>query len=526
MSETQVVLVVGLLAVTVPLVAVARRANIPYPIALVLWGLVLGFVPGLPSVHLDPTLVLLFFLPPLLYWQAITAPTDIMWANRTQIGMLAVGLVLVTTFAVAATAHAVVPNLPWAVAFVLGAIVAPTDELASAPILERFRIPRHLIAIIQGESLVNDALSLVLYAGAVRAAVTGVFDLGGMPLHLVVAVVAAAGSIVLGLVVGRAAVEGWHRITDTNLQSVISLLLPFVASVPALRLGTSGVLGVVTAGVYVNRFTPTVMTPEARLRLTGFWETFVFVANALLFLLVGLQLHDIASEVFQRNSWQSVIWYTLAINVVVVVVRFASILLTEYLPFVAASSEHSAANWKHAIVASWSGLRGAVSLAVALAVPITLASGAPFPHRDLIIFLTFTVIVVTLVGGGLTLPAVISWLHITESSDEEQEDLQRALTGASKAALERISALEREHRIDPEYAEVLRRAYEHMGERTRYPTDARTREDERRRSSAEHEVIEAQRQALMALRERGEIDNAVLRRVQHALDLAETRTRR
>ncbi|MDB5043146.1 MAG: nha [Candidatus Eremiobacteraeota bacterium] len=520
MSETQVDFVVGLLVVTIPLVALARRADVPYPIFLVLGGFALGFVPGLPSVQMDPNLVLLIFLPPLLYWESVTAPTDVMWANRSQIGTLAVGVVLVTTFAVAAAMHALVPNLTWAVAFVLGAVVAPTDELAAVPVLERFRIPRHVIAIVEGESLINDAVSLVIYAFAVTAAVRGVFDLGGLPLSLGVAVV---GSIAIGCIAGRAAVEGWRRIRDTELQSLISLLAPFVAYMPAIRVGASGVIAVVTTGIYVNRRTPTVMTPAARLRLNGFWETFVFVANALLFLLVGLQLRGIAAGVLQRYSWQSVLWYAIAINVVVVFVRFASILLIEYIPFIGASSEHAEPNWRHAAIASWSGLRGAVSLAAALAVPLTVSGGAPFPHRELIIFLTFTVIVVTLVGGGLTLPIVISRLRVTEGAREEDEDLERALAAVFQAALDRISELEREHRLDPEHAQLLRRRYERARDRAERAPDPRIRESARRRSSAEREVLEAERDALIALRERGEIDNAVLRRVQLALDMAHSR---
>jgi Na+/H+ antiporter len=520
MTQTQVEFVVGMLAVTIPLVALARRANVPYPIVLVLGGLALGFVPGLPSVHMDPNLVLLIFLPPLLYWESVTAPTDVMWANRSQIGTLAIGVVLVTTVAVAATMHALVPNLKWAVAFVLGAVVAPTDELAAVPVLERFRMPRHVIAIVEGESLINDAVSLVLYAVAVTAAVTGVFDLRGMPLSLGIAVL---GAIAIGMIAGRAAVEGWRRIRETELQSLISLLVPFAAYMPAIRVGASGVIAVVTAGIYVNRRTPTVMTPQTRLRLIGFWETFVFVANALLFLLVGLQLHDLAESVLQRYSWQNVVWYALAINAVVVFVRFASILLIEYLPFVGASSEHSAPNWQHAVIASWSGLRGAVSLAAALAVPLTVAGGAPFPHRELIIFLTFTVIVVTLVGGGLALPKVISRLRVTDSAREEDEDLERALSAVFQAALDRIGELEREHRIDPEHAELLRRRYERARELAERAPDPQRREDARRLSSAEREVIEAEREALIALRERGEIDNTVQRRVLLALDMAHSR---
>jgi len=519
MQETIVELVIGLLVVAIPLVALGRRFEIPYPIALVCGGLALGFVPGLPSVHLDPNLVLLLFLPPLLYWEAITAPTDIMLENGSQIASLAIGLVLASTIAIAVVAHAIIPGLPWAVAFVLGALIAPTDELASVPVLERFRIPRHVIAIVEGESLVNDALSLVIYAAAVTAAVTGAFDLGRWPLYLVAV---AGGSVVIGLVVGRAAVEGWRRVRDTELQSVISLLLPFVAYLPALRLGTSGVLEVVTTGVYVNRFTPLVLTPQSRLRLIGFWETFVFVANALLFLIVGLQLHAIAAEVLRHDAWPAVLGYTVAINVVVLLVRFVWIVGTEYIPFVGASAEHSAPDWKHAIIASWSGLRGAVSLAAALAIPLTVAGGAPFPHRDLIIFLTFSVIVVTLVGGGLTLPAVISSLHLGDSDREESEDLERAWAGVSAAVLERIGELERDKQIEPEYAQLLRRRVEALLDETTNVTTKR-RTLLQHRSGAERDVFDAGRQALIALRRQGEIDNAVLRRVQFALDLAQTR---
>jgi len=522
MTESQVELLIGLLVVTIPLVALARRAHVSYPIVLVLGGLLLGFVPGLPAVRLDPNLVLLIFLPPLLYWEAVTAPTDVMLANPGQIAMLAVGLVFATTVAVAIVMHAVVPGLPWAVAFVLGAIVAPTDELASAPVLERLKMPRHLIAIVEGESLVNDALSLVLYAAAITAAVTGVIRFWHIVLFLVVA---AIGAFVLGLVVGRVAVEGWRRVTDTQLQGVISLLVPFLAYAPAQRFGISGVLSVVTAGVYVNRFTPEVLTASSRLQLIGFWETFVFVANALLFLLVGLQLHAIAAVVLRENSWQSILWYTIAVNVVVIVVRFAWVMGTEYLPWIGGSSEHPDGDWKHALIASWSGLRGAVSLAAALALPLSTASGAAFPHRELIIFLTFTVILVTLVGGGLSLPVVISALHISDGEDEEAEDVRRAMIGVAKAALEKVDALEREGRIDARHAADLRRRYEHEKLVRQKADQAATAEEAQRHWQAEREVLDAQRQALINLRARGEIDNAVLRRVLNSLDLAERRLR-
>ena len=522
MADLQIALLVGLL-VAIPLVALARRVEVPYPIVLVLGGLALGFVPGLPKVHLEPNLVLLIFLPPLLYWEAVTAPTDVMLANSVQIGNLAIGLVLATTIVVAVAAHAVVPGMPWAAAFVLGAIVAPTDELASAPILERFRLPRHLIAIVEGESLVNDALSLVLYAAAITVATTGVFHLGRVLLYIVVA---AAGAIAIGLVVGRAAIEGWRRIADAQLQGVVSLLIPYFGYLPADRLGLSGVLAVVTAGVYTSRESPELLTPATRLAGIGFWETSVFLANAVLFFLVGVQLHEIAPVVFAHYSWAAVIWYAVAVNAVVIATRFVWVLGTEFVPFVGASSEHQAPDWKHAVIASWSGFRGAVSLAAALAIPTALASGAPFPNRELIIFLTFSVILVTLVGGGFTLPAAIRALRPAGERDEEAEELRHAITGIATAALQRVDALEREGGIDSHHAGTLRRRYER---KLRLAGDEPNRDeidDDRRDAEAERDVIAAERRALIEMHRNGEIDNVVLRRVQRSLDLADQRTRR
>ena len=229
MIDFQAGLLIALLAVAIPLVALAQRLNVSYPIALVAGGLVLGFVPGLPKIQLDPNLVLLIFLPPLLYWEAITAPTDIMWDNRGQIAALAFGLVFVTTAAVALLAHAIVPGMSWGVAFVLGAIISPTDELAAVPVLERFRLPRHVIAIVDGESLLNDAAALVIYATALAAVTTGAFGMANTTLHFVIV---AVGSVALGLAAGWFAIAMWGRIKDPELQGAISLVLPFLSLLP------------------------------------------------------------------------------------------------------------------------------------------------------------------------------------------------------------------------------------------------------------------------------------------------------
>jgi Na+/H+ antiporter len=517
-SNANVGLLVALLVFAIPVVAVAKRVNISYPIVLVVSGLALGFVPELPKIRLDPNVVLLTFLPPLLYWEAITAPTEVMLENAGQIAVLAIGLVAVTTVAVAVIAHAIVPEMPWAIAFVLGAIVSPTDELASVPVLERFRLPRHVVAIVDGESLLNDATALVIYGMALGVIATGAFSPAGTLLQFVLTV---AGSVAIGLIAGRVGVELWRRIKDRQLQGVISVTLPFLAYFPAAHFNLSGVLAVVTAGSYANYFTPYVMTAASRTQIIGFWNTVVFIANAVLFLLVGLQLHDVAIAAFARESWQPVIGYALAVNAVIIAVRLVWVVLAEFAP-TAAPADHAAPDWKNALVVGWSGLRGAVSLAAALAIPTVLPNGEPFPHRDMIIFITFTVILVTLVAGGLSLPSVVRLLRI-DSGNEERDEIRLALVRSSEAALKRIAELEGDGTIDRDHADLMRRQFQHK-QAVQTTGDDGERAQHVRHAAAEREVIAAQRKAVIEMRERGEIDNVVLRRLQSNLDLVASRS--
>lgn len=511
-------IVLALVAATIPLVALAQRVNISYPIVLVVAGLFLGFVPGLPHVALDPDLVLLIFLPPLLYWESINAPTEVMLENAGQIGLLAIGLVIATTLAVAAIAHAFIPGMSWGAAFVLGAIVSPTDELAAVPVLESFRLPRHVIAIINGESLLNDATALVIYAAAVGVVATGAFH----PLHTAGHfALTLVGSLAIGYLAGWLGVESWRRIKDPQLQGVTSVVIPFLAYVPAQQLGMSGVLAVVTAGVYVSRLSPRVMLPTARTQIAGFWQTVVFLVNTVLFFVVGLQLHDATKAAFARHSWLAVIGYAIAVNVVVIVVRLGLAVGGEYAP-TRAPADHASPDWKHALVVAWSGFRGAVSLAAALAIPLTVPNGGPFPDRDLIIFITFSVIVVTLVGGGLTLPSIVRRLRVTRGT-EERDELRAALIRSAEAALNRISQLEAEGRIDAEHADDLRERFEHKRDLQRTAEDQPTRDHADRHRDVEREIIAAQRKAIIEMRETGEIDNVVLRQVQADLDLASSR---
>ena len=510
----QYAILIGLLIVAIPLLGIARRFAVPYPIVLVIGGLVLGFVPGL-ELPLDPQAVLLLALPPLLYWESVTAPTDDMIANASWIWPLAIGLVLATTAIVAVVMHAVVPGLTWAVAFVLGAVVAPTDEIAAVPIAERLGVPRHVVSIIDGEALFNDAVSLILYATGVAVVVTGSFSL---PLTMLQLAGSAVGALVIGMLAGRLAVSAWRRFRDTELQTLVSVLLPFVAYAPANALHASGVLAVIVAGIYVNRWTPIVMRPSTRLRTIGWWNTTVFLVNVVLFTVLGMQLHSIVSHALLRHSWSELLVDALVLNVAIIIVRVAWIYGQAAVPGVRVSA-HPGSDWRHTAVIAMSGLRGAISLAAALGIPVTIGSHAAFPERDLIVFLTFTVIVVTLVGGGLVLPIAIRALRLPAGTEEGAAELRLAMRAALEAALSTLDAAETHGEIAREDAQVLRGRYQR--ELSRFEESATTADARRLRAFTEiqRRVLNAELTAVVALRLAGKIDNTVLRDVVGRLDL-------
>jgi Na+/H+ antiporter len=498
--STNVTILVGILFAAIPLIAAAKRANISYPIVLVMGGLVLGFIPGIPRVTLDPNIVLLIFLPPLLYWGTITAPTDVMSANFARIAILAFGLVIISTTAVAVAVHLLVPEMPWPVAFVLGAIISPTDELAAVPVLERFHLPRKLLATVSGESLLNDASALVIYGASMAVVLTGKFNVSTITSQFVVTVF---GSTLVGLLAARIAVEIWKRVKYKELQCVVSVTLPFLSYTPAVHFSLSGVLAVVAAGTYANHFTPRLMTPSARTQVVGFWTTVVFIANAVLFMVVGLQLHAVSQAAFRTESWEKVVGEAVVVNVVLIAVRFAFVMIF--------------ANWRQGLILGWSGMRGAVSLAAAFAVPLTLPGGGAFPNRDVIVFITFSVILVTLVGGGLTLPMLVRALHIA-SGEEENDEMRLAIARTSEAALIRVSVLERQGEVTGDFADSLRRRFERRRAASAEHTDSYRAAEDARHVQTERDLIDTQRRELVEMRRRGEIDNVVLRKLLASLD--------
>jgi monovalent cation/hydrogen antiporter len=499
--------------------------RVPYPILLVLGGLALGFMPGIPEVQLDPDLVLALFLPPLLYGSAFFTSLRDLRRELRPISLLAIGLVLLTTAGVGVTAHLLIPGLPWAAAFALGAIVSPTDPLAATQILRRVGAPRRMVTIVEGESLLNDGTALVLYRLAVAAAVGGGFSIAEAGVKFLVA---PAGGVLIGLIVGKLVAELRARLANPQIEVTISLVTGYAAYLPADRLGLSGVLAAVTAGIYLGWRSPEIASPAARLQGFAVWELLTFLLNAVLFVLVGLQL-NIVLDALGGYSVGSLFGYAAAVCAVVVGLRILWGFTMVY-PLRAIDRWRRVvtrrASARERFVAAWSGMRGAVSLAAALAIPFHTDSGAPFPQRELIIFLTFSVILVTLVGQGLTLPLLLSRLGVGDDGGELQEEIA-ARIGAADAALERLEELGDEDWTLDDTIDRLRGLYGYR--RRRFAAQAGEVEDdgyEDRSFSYQRllrELLEAQRRALVRLRNEGEISSDTMRRVEHDLDLEDSR---
>ena len=418
------IFIVALFVSVAGLNVLARWFSVPYPIPLVLGGVALGLIPGMPEIELDPDLVLVIFLPPLLYAAAFFADLRALRSNARPITLLAIGLVLVTTGVVAVIGHEAI-GLTWPMAFALGAIVSPTDPLAATAIMRRLGAPRRIVNVVEGESLVNDATALVAYKVAVAAAVGGSFSVVDAGFEFVWM---ALGGIAVGLVVGYVVAEIRRRLDDTPTELTISLLTAYAAFVPADAIGVSGVLAAVTTGIYLGWRAPEIASPQTRLQGFALWEMLVFLLNATLFILIGLQLPVIV-DALQNRSAGEVVGYSALVCATVIGVRFVWTFTAPYVVRALDRRPQQRARrvgWRMRVVAAWAGIRGAVSLAAALALPLETDAGAPLPDRDLVLFITFAVILVTLVGQGLTLPWLIRRLGVVEDgAEEEAEEIAR-----------------------------------------------------------------------------------------------------
>jgi Na+/H+ antiporter len=515
MEALSAVLIV-LVAIAV-LFEIARRIGVPYPTLFVLGGLGLAFVPGLPHIQLEPDLVLLVFLPPLLFAAAVESPIRDLRTNLAPLLRLSFGLVLVTMVIVAAVAQATIPGIGWPAAFTLGAIVGPTDALAATSVIRRLGAPRVVRTLLEGEALFNDATALVAYRTAALA-VTGTFVLSEA---LGAFVVAAVGGIAIGLIVGRLAGEILRRLDDPPVEVLISVVIPFAAYLPADRLGLSGVLAAVAAGLVVGRRFGTILTASSRVLWQTSWKMIGFVLNGFVFVLIGLELPDVLRGLGGRPAIE-IVGLALLVSGVVVVTRIVWVFASSLLPGsprrVLARRNPRLAS-RITLVVGWAGLRGAVSLAAALALP------ADFPDRNLILLLTFAVILVTLVGQGLTLPWFIrrsGWDGVEPDGDEAT----LARTASYQAGLDEI---ERARPEWPGHVELLDRLQSGLRDRTQHLATADPDETaERRQERIEHEaiqhgVISAQRTAVIQLRDSGDINDLTLRMIERELDLEELR---
>ena len=507
-------ILMALLAVLMTLLIAAPVLRIPYPIFLVLGGLALGFVPGMPSLTLPPDVVLVAVLPPLLYLSAYRTSLRDLRSNARAIGILAIGLVIATTVTVAVVAHQAIDHLSWSVAFALGAVVAPTDPIAATAIMRRLGVPRRLVSIVESESLVNDGTALVLFRVAVVAAVSGDFSVWDASWRFVWAIVGGVG---IGLAVGFVVAEVRRRVDNPPVEVTISLMTGYFAFIPATAASASGVIAVVTAGVYLGWRTPELTSVQSRLQGEALWTIVTFVLNALVFALVGLQLSGIL-DTLTGISGRKLAWYGLLVTGTVILTRVV------WLPIFAWRNRHKP--FTRTFLISWAGMRGAVSLAAALALPLTTRAGAPFPHRDLIIFLTFCVILGTLVVQGLSLPALIRALKIEPDTSEEVEDAQARIR-AAEAALARLDELIGEDWVRDDTAERLRGAYNFRRNRfsSRFDeeSDGAIEEQSQAYQRLRRELLDAERAAITELGRAGAVSGDVVLRVRRDLDLEDAR---
>jgi Na+/H+ antiporter len=521
----QAEIIVLLFAAVAALVVVARKLGLPYPVVLVLAGLALSFIPHLPEVKLDPNIVFFFFLPPLIYPAALFTSWRDFRKNLRSILLLAIGLVLVTMVTIAWVAHTLIPALPWAAAFALGAIVSPPDAIAATSVIRRLSVPHRIEAILEGESLVNDATALVALQFAIAALLTGTFSLGHAALRFVWV---AVGGVAFGLLVGFAMRFVQRHLDDPPVQITVSLLTPFLAYLPAERLHVSGVLATVAAGIFLGWHAPLIASARYRLQAFAFWEMIVFLLNSFVFITIGLQLPGIL-RALKGGSLIGLIGNALIVSAAVVFVRIAWVWPATYLPRWLSRKlrdRDPIPPWQHLALVAWSGMRGVVSLAAAFALPLALNDGSAFPGRNYILFLTFCVILATLVFQGLTLPILIRKLGITDDGSTDEEERSARLE-ANKAAMELLDKFSANgdfasnvlDRLRAEYDERVQQLELCAGNSADGSGEIATPQYQR----LQQQALDVERQTIIRLRNQQVINDEALRRIQRDLDLAEAR---
>jgi len=510
-----------LLVAVLAIVAVAaRRLHTPPSILLVIAGILLALVPGVPRIELAPELVLLVILPPLIYSAGVSMSWREFKFNLRPIALLAIGCVIFTTCAVAAGAHWLL-GLPWAVAFLLGAIVAPPDVVAPLAIARRLGIPRRLLVVLEGEGLANDATALILYRFALAAVATGAFSFSRAAGTFALIVI---GEIIFGIGIGWLSLRlrKWAR--DPRVEITLSLMTPYVAYWIPEHLGGSGVIATVAAGLYVSWNGPLLIPSVTRLQGIFFWDLIIYLIEGMVFLLMGLQARTII-ERMASYTLREFVAATLLTTFIAIVARFIWVFPGVYVPRWISPSlrrRDPAPPWTYAFTLGITGVRGVVSLAAALAIPFTLADGTPFPYRDLVLFVTFGIIIITLVGLGLILPTIIRWLGLCEFTEaERQQELQAELAArqhALTAASRRLDELVGSGELSDEIADVLKAR--HLSRLAQIPALEQL-EMMARIAELQLEMIHAEREYLYELLRQGKLTDEARRRIERELDLEE-----
>jgi CPA1 family monovalent cation:H+ antiporter len=510
-----VVFAIAVVALVVALTALARRLPVPTPILQVIAGFVVGMVPGVAIPELDPSLVFFVFLPPILWSAAMFTSVRDFRRNIGSISLLAVGLVLVTTAAVAIVARQLFPGLPWPVAVALGAIVSPPDAVAATAIVSRLPVPRRVITVLEGESLVNDASALVLYRTAVSAAVVGTFSWGESIVRFFLD--AGVGSLV-GLLVGWLIIRATRWTKDALAETLLTLAGPYVAWTVAEELHVSSVLACVAGGIYLQQHLSTAVGPISRLQTRTVWDLEVFLLNAVIFLLLGVQVGTLLALV-PPGSLGTVIRSGAVITVVATVARLLWVPLVTIIPRLSAETRRRepTPRWRPLFLVSWTSMRGVVSLATALALPRVVASGAPFPYRTEVILVAMCVIVLTLLVQGLTLGPIVRALHFEPEQTHHVEE-RLARREATRRGAEALEDLSHEDWVDPRDVDALR-----VELRDRVQMNEQQGGSFAGRRRLRLAMINAERRMLIRLRNEDAIADEVLRALEQELDLEAVR---
>jgi Na+/H+ antiporter len=528
MLQDQLLVVISLLFGIAMLTMLSEKLKVSYPILLVISGLLISIIPGMPVITLDPDLVFLIFLPPLLYAAAWNTSWKDFWKARRPIGLLSFGLVIFTSAAVAVVSHAVIPDFSLAFGFLLGGIISPPDAVAATSVLEGLKVPKRVVTVLEGESLVNDASSLIVFRFALAAIITGQFTL--LDASKQFAIVAGMG-IVVGVLIA-AVVYYIHRFfpTTPSIDAAITLITPYAMYVAAEHFHFSGVLAVVSGGLFLTYRSHQFFNSESRIQAAGLWDTLVFLLNGFVFILIGLQLPSIVSGLGNYSVLEA-IGYGILISFVTIIVRIIWVFPGAYIPrwlFRSIRESEPDPGWRTVFLVAWSGMRGVVSLASALAIPLTLA-GQAFPHRNLILFITFVVILVTLVLQGLSLKPLIRVLNI-ETPDTEKTKLQ-ALALRIQLAESVLAYIDTNYPEETQNNDTYKRVrdrYERMIEITKRKLESDEEEDEADSFLPQYrqmliELVHIRRRELNYFRHKGEYSEELIREREWELDLEETR---